>query len=200
MQPLGKIIIFSAPSGSGKTTIVRHLLGHYPNLSFSVSACTRPRRAHEVDGRDYYFLTADDFRAGIAADAFVEWEEVYAGTYYGTLKSEIDRICNQGRHVLCDVDVHGGLRLKKYFGDRALAVFVRVPTREELESRLRRRGTETPESIDRRVAKMEEELAFEQQYDLTLVNDDLEEALRTAMRWVDRFVNNLPVTTDPLRS
>lgn len=187
-MPTGKIIIFSAPSGSGKTTIVRHLLEHDPHLAFSISACTRPRRLHETDGRDYYFMTPEEFRAQIGCNAFVEWEEVYAGAYYGTLKSEVERVWAAGQHVVCDVDVHGGLRLKQYFGDQALAVFVRVPSLEELEQRLRARGTDTPESIARRVAKMREELAYEARFDLTLTNDDLQQTLKTSERLVDLFL------------
>jgi guanylate kinase len=184
----GKAFIFSAPSGSGKTTIVRYLLEHNPNLSFSISACTRPRRPNEADGRDYYFMTPEEFRFRIGEQAFVEWEEVYSGKYYGTLKSEIERIWAQGKHVIFDVDVQGGVNLKKYFGDHALAVFVKVPTLDKLKDRLISRNTESPESLQQRLDKAEEELQFEKDFDVTLVNDDLEKTLQLAQHYYQQFV------------
>jgi guanylate kinase len=184
----GKAFIFSAPSGSGKTTIVQHLLNTYPGLSFSVSACTRPQRTQEVDGRDYYFMSPDEFRQRIEEDAFVEWEEVYDGKYYGTLKSEIERIWAEGKHVIFDVDVKGGINLKKYFGDRGLAVFVKVPDIEALKNRLTARNTESEESLQQRLDKVEHELGFESHFDVTLVNDRLEDTLQQAGQLFDRFV------------
>lgn len=183
----GKAFIFSAPSGSGKTTIVRHLLEHNSDLSFSISACTRPQRPNEVNGRDYYFMTPDEFQARIREQAFVEWEEVYSGKYYGTLKSEIERIWQQGKHVIFDVDVLGGINLKKYFADAALAVFVRVPSLEKLRERLVARNTETPESLAQRLAKAEAELQYESAFDITLVNDDLQHTLAQAQFFYEQF-------------
>lgn len=146
----GKLIIFSAPSGSGKTTIVRHLLAKYNNLGFSISACTRDRRGrNEVQGKDYYFLTPEEFKKSIDNDEFVEWEEVYPGGYYGTLKSEIERLWAEGKHVLFDVDVKGGLKLKEYFKERALSIFVKAPSEEAIKERLMARGTETEDKIGR---------------------------------------------------
>ncbi len=186
----GKLIIFSAPSGSGKTTIVRELLAKNSNLGFSISACTRlPRGAHEKHGVDYYFLSAEDFRRRIAENQFAEWEEVYPGTYYGTLKSEIERLWSLGKHVLFDVDVKGGLALKNYYKEKALAVFVRVPSVEILEQRLRARGTEGEESLAKRIAKMNFELSFESNFDVVLVNDDLNAAMAKAQELVDEFIN-----------
>ncbi len=185
----GKLIIFSAPSGSGKTTIVRQLLASNENLGFSISACTRPPRGeHEKHGVDYYFLSADDFRQKIAQNQFAEWEEVYPGTYYGTLKSEIERLWSLGKHVLFDVDVKGGLALKAAYQEKALAVFVRVPSVEVLEQRLRARGTESEESLAKRIAKMNYELSFESEFDEVLINDDLDAALSKAQQLVDNFI------------
>ncbi len=187
----GKAIIFSAPSGSGKTTIVRYLLSTHENFGFSVSACTRERRKqNEVDGKDYYFLTINEFEQKIAEGAFIEWEQVYEGTYYGTLKSEIERIWNEGKHVLFDVDVKGGISLKNYFKDRALAVFVKVPSVEELEKRLRYRNTETRESFEQRLAKAESEMAYEKEFDVTLVNANLEDTLKKAETLIESFIQD----------
>jgi guanylate kinase len=186
----GKLLIFSAPSGSGKTTIVKHLLATNPNLGFSISACTRDKRGRsEENGKDYYFLTPDDFKQRIDRGEFVEWEEVYPGAYYGTLKSEIERVWASGKHVVFDVDVQGGLKLKQYFGDRALAIFVKVPDEATLEERLRARGTETPDSLSRRLFKVKFEMSFQDQFDVILVNDDLDESLRKAQRLVDAFLS-----------
>lgn len=186
----GKLIIFSAPSGSGKTTIVKQLLANNPNLGFSISACTRDKRGRsEQDGQDYYFLTPDEFRTKIDEDAFVEWEEVYPGAYYGTLKSEIERIWATGKHVIFDVDVKGGLALKNYYKERALAVFVKVPSLEILEDRLRSRGTETEESLSKRIFKMKFEWAFQDKFDVVLVNDQLADAVNEAQRLFDELTH-----------
>ena len=187
----GKLIIFSAPSGSGKTTIVRHLLDKYTQqLAFSVSACTRPRREYEIDGKDYYFLTLQDFRQKIADQQFAEWEEVYAGNYYGTLKAEIQRLWNEGKHVLFDVDVKGGLKLKEAYGDAALAVFVKVTSDEEIKRRLSGRGTETEETLATRLAKVRYEQSFEHEFDVVLVNDELDETLAKAEDLVQAFIQS----------
>ncbi len=184
----GKLIIFSAPSGSGKTTIVKELLAQNPNLGFSISACTRDKRGRsEQNGQDYYFMTPEEFRQKIDEDAFVEWEEVYPGAYYGTLKSEIDRIWASGKHVIFDVDVKGGLALKNYYKDRALAIFVKVPSLEILEERLRARGTETEESLSKRIFKMKFEWAFQDKFDVVLVNDELERAVAEAQQLFTDF-------------
>jgi guanylate kinase len=185
----GKLIIFSAPSGSGKTTIVKHLLNTNPNLGFSISACTRDKRGrNEEHGKDYYFLTPDDFKKKIDNNEFVEYEEVYQGAFYGTLKSEIERLWSIGKHVIFDVDVKGGLNLKKYYGDRALAIFVKCPSMEVLERRLRSRKTETEDSISTRLFKVKFEMSFENQFDVTLVNSELEQALKDAQKLVDDFI------------
>jgi guanylate kinase len=184
-----KLIIFSAPSGSGKTTIVKHLLENNPNLGFSISACTRDKRGRtEQDGKDYYFLTPDDFKNKIDKDEFVEWEQVYPGQFYGTLKSEIQRIWDTGKHVVFDVDVKGGLNIKKFYGDKALAIFVKCPSMEVLEERLRARKTDSEESISARLFKVKFEMSFENQFDVTLVNNDLKEAFAKAQKLVDDFI------------
>src|SRR6187549_587747 len=163
----GKALIFSAPSGSGKTTIVKHLLQANPDLGFSISASTRDKRGRtEENGKDYYFLTPEQFKQKIDADEFIEWEEVYEGNFYGTMKSEIERIWNAGKNVIFDVDVKGGLNLKKYFGDKALAIFVKVPSIEILTARLHDRGTETPESLSRRLFKANFEMSFQNKFDV----------------------------------
>lgn len=186
----GKLIIFSAPSGSGKTTIVKHLLAENANLGFSISACTRDRRGRaEENGKDYYFLTPEDFKHKIDADEFVEWEEVYTGAFYGTLKSEIERVWATGKHVLFDVDVQGGLKLKNFYGDKALAVFVKVPNEETLRQRLIGRGSETEESLSRRLFKVHFEMSFQDRFDVILMNDDLETSLQKAQKLVNDFVN-----------
>lgn len=186
----GKAIIFSAPSGSGKTTIVRHLVDNIPSLGFSISACTRDRRGRaEENGKDYYFLTPEEFKNKIDQNEFIEWEEVYEGNFYGTLKEEIDRIWNEGKHVIFDVDVKGGLNLKKYFGDKGLAIFVKVPTMEDLATRLRDRGTETEDSLSRRIYKAKFEMTFEDKFDVTLVNKDLNQSFKEAERLVRDFIN-----------
>jgi guanylate kinase len=184
----GKLIVFSAPSGSGKTTIVKELLAQNPNLGFSISACTRDKRGRsEQNGQDYYFMTPDEFRQKIDEEAFVEWEEVYPGAYYGTLKSEIERIWASGKHVIFDVDVRGGLALKNYYKERALAIFVKVPSLEILEDRLRSRGTETEESLSKRIFKMKFEWSFQDKFDVVLVNDQLEIAVEEAQQLFENF-------------
>ncbi|HET9486725.1 MAG TPA: guanylate kinase [Chryseosolibacter sp.] len=184
----GKAIIFSAPSGSGKTTIVKHLLKNNPDLGFSISASTRDKRGRtEQNGKDYYFLPPKEFKKKIDNNEFVEWEEVYEGNFYGTLKSEIDRVWKEGKNVIFDVDVKGGLNLKKYFGDKALAIFVKVPSLEILKERLNDRGTETKESLSRRLFKAEFEMSFSDKFDVVLVNENLETSLAEAQRLYDHF-------------
>lgn len=186
----GKAIIFSAPSGSGKTTIVKHLLQKFPNLGFSISACTRDKRGRaEQDGKDYYFLTPDEFKKKIDKDQFIEWEEVYEGNFYGTLKEEIQRIWDNGRHVIFDVDVKGGLNLKKYFGDSGLAIFVQVPSLDDLAIRLRDRGTESEASLSRRLYKAKFEMGFKDKFDVILLNNDLQTSFREAENLVLDFIN-----------
>ena len=186
----GKCIIFSAPSGAGKTTIVRYLLEEFSELAFSISACSRDARPNETNGVDYYFLGVDGFQTKIAADEFVEWEEVYTNNFYGTLKSELTRIWSQGKTVIFDVDVIGGLNLKRYFGDNALAVFVMPPNYEALEDRLRYRSTETEEKIQMRLAKAKVELAHADQFDTIVVNDDLKTACAEAKTLIQQFINS----------
>jgi guanylate kinase len=185
-----KVIIFCAPSGSGKTTIVKHLLQVNNQLMFSVSACTRSKRTGEVDGKDYYFLSKDAFQQKIKQDEFLEYEEVYGGNFYGTLKSEINRIWDLGKVVLFDVDVVGGLKLKEYFGNKALAIFVKPPSIQVLEERLRFRSTETDETLKMRVDKAVNELRFESKFEEVLLNDDLKLALAQAELLVNHFINN----------
>ncbi|MFM7021621.1 MAG: guanylate kinase [Flavobacteriales bacterium] len=184
----GKLIIFSAPSGAGKTTIVRHLLTKDFGLEFSISACTRQRREGEVHGRDYYYMTIPEFKSNIELEEFVEWEEVYKDNFYGTLKSEINRIWKKGHHVIFDVDVDGGLNLKKAFGDRALSIFVMPPSIESLRERLEQRDTETHESIARRIGKAPLELEKSSLFDLIIVNSDLEMACAKAEQVVEEFL------------
>lgn len=184
----GKALIFSAPSGSGKTTIVKHLLQNNPDLGFSISASTRDRRGRtEQDGKDYHFLSPEEFKQKIDKNEFIEWEEVYAGNFYGTLKSEIERIWQEGRDVIFDVDVKGGINLKKYFGDKALAVFVKVPSIEVLKERLTERGTESEESLSRRLFKAKFEMTFQDKFDVVLVNEDLNKSLQEAQRLYNEF-------------
>lgn len=184
----GKVIIVSAPSGAGKTSIVKHVLDFLPELRFSTSATTRAMREGEVNGRDYHFLTVDDFKRGIDREDFLEWEEVYHNQFYGTLKSEIRRIWDEGKVVIFDVDVKGGLNIKKYFGDNALAIFVEPPTVQELENRLRKRGTETEESLRKRVAKAEYELSFAPQFDKIILNDNLDDAREEMLHTIREFL------------
>ena len=184
----GKVLIVSAPSGSGKSTIVNHLLGLHPEMEFSVSATSRPPRGEEQDGVEYLFYSADVFRLLVRDQKFVEYEEVYQDRFYGTLKSEVNRIWAKGHVIVFDVDVKGGVSLKKYFGDSALSVFIQAPSVEELRRRLELRGTDTPEAIAERVAKAAEEMTYAPLFDKVLVNDDLQTAFREAEEMVDRFL------------
>jgi guanylate kinase len=186
---MNKVIIFCAPSGSGKTTIVKHLLQQNNQLMFSVSACTRNRREGEVDGKDYYFLTKENFAEKVKNNEFLEYEEVYGGNFYGTLKAEIERIWALGKVVLFDVDVVGGLNIKNYYGDNALAVFVKPPDVATLEKRLRHRSTETEETLKMRVEKAVHELEFQSKFEVVLLNDDLSIALEKAESLVNSFLN-----------
>ncbi len=185
----GKVIIFSAPSGAGKTTIVRHLLKVFPELEFSVSACSRPMRKGETNGVDYYFISLEEFKEKINKSEFAEYEEVYKDNYYGTLKSEIERIWKKGKHIIFDMDVMGGLNLRMQFGENALAIFVMPPSIEHLEQRLKSRETETPESIARRIGKAEQELKKAELFDKIILNDTLEHALDEAEKLVFDFLN-----------
>jgi guanylate kinase len=186
----GKMIVFSAPSGSGKTTIVRDLLTKDElKLEFSISAASRAPRGAEVNGKDYHFMSVEDFKSNIDKDSFLEWEEVYPDNFYGTLKSEVERIWNDGKHVIFDIDVVGGLNIKKQFPEETLAVFVMPPSVEELRNRLTARDTETPEKIEMRVAKAEAELKFADEFDIVLLNRDLEVAKAEAYQNVMTFIN-----------
>lgn len=196
-----KAIIYCAPSGSGKTTLVKDLLAKNKDLGFSISACTRDKRGRvEKNGEDYYFFSIKEFKEKIENDEFIEWEEVYPGAYYGTLKSEIDRLWALGKNVIFDVDVKGGLKLKNYFGDKALAVFVKVPSFEELKLRLEKRGTESEVSLSKRLYKVEFEMAFQDKFDVVLLNDDLENAkLKSQKLYQDFKDNKLDLSEKPLR-
>jgi guanylate kinase len=186
---IGKCVIFSAPSGAGKTTIVHRLLAMDIGLKFSVSACSRDPRPNETNGKDYHFLGVEGFKQKIRENAFVEWEEVYSNNFYGTLKSEIDRIWAEQKAVIFDVDVVGGLNLKKQFQDQALAIFVQPPSYDELEKRLRLRSTETEDKISQRMQKAQKELSFAREFDHVIVNDDLEKAIEQARDLVLNFLN-----------
>jgi len=186
----GKLIVFSAPSGSGKTTIVRHLLEHPElNLAFSVSAATREAREGEIHGEHYHFISLEDFKKHIKADDFVEWEEVYRDNFYGTLKTEIERIWAEGKNVIFDIDVAGGLRIKRKFPEETLAVFVKPPSIDELKIRLKKRSTETDDKINMRIAKASVELATAPQFDTIIKNYDLDTAKAEAYQLVKDFVN-----------
>ena len=186
----GKVLIFSAPSGSGKSTIVNHILSLHPEIEFSVSATSRPPRGAEQDGVEYLFYNADTFRALVADGKFVEYEEVYPDRFYGTLKSEVNRIWAKGHVIIFDVDVKGGVSLKKYFGDAALSVFIQAPSVEELRKRLIGRATDSMDAIETRVAKAAEEMTYAPKFDKVLVNDDLDTAYREAETLVDTFLNS----------
>jgi len=186
----GKLLIFSAPSGAGKTTIVRYLMSEIPGLEFSISAASRKARKGEKHGHDYYFLSADEFKEKIKENAFVEWEEVYKDHFYGTLYSEVERIRNNGKHVVFDVDVKGGVNIKNQFGEEALAIFVKPPSVEELKKRLLGRDTETEESLKKRLDRAVFELGFEDKFDVTLVNDDLDKAKTEAIKLVKDFIED----------
>lgn len=189
LRLMGKLIIFSAPSGSGKSTIINHLLQQDLNLAFSISATSRPPRGTERDGVEYFFLTPDEFRERIARDEFLEYEEVYPGRFYGTLKSQVEKQLAAGQNVVFDVDVVGGCNIKKYYGERALSVFIQPPSVEELRLRLVGRGTDAPEVIEDRVAKAEYELGFAPQFDVVVVNDNLEEAQQRVYDVIRNFLN-----------
>ena len=187
---MNKVIIFSAPSGSGKTTLVKHCLEAFPELEFSVSCTTRSPRGTEQNGIDYHFISPDAFREKIAENAFVEFEEVYHDKFYGTLKSEVERIWQSGKTVIFDVDVKGGISLKKYFGEKALSVFIMPPSVEELERRLVSRATDDPETIKTRVAKASDEMTFKDQFDVIIVNNDLDEAKNTTENILKNFLHS----------
>ena len=184
-----KAILFSAPSGSGKTTIIREILKRFDCFEFSISATSRPARQGEQNGVDYYFLTPEEFDKRVAEGQFLEWEEVYAGTRYGTLKSEIDRIWDNGHVIIFDVDVNGGMNIKKYFGSEALALFVMPPSIEVLEMRLRTRGTETEEAIYKRLARSAAELKMADKFDVTILNDDLNRSVDETQRVINNYLS-----------
>ena len=186
----GKLVIFSAPSGAGKTTIVHYLLNKIPDLEFSISATTRQSRGAEVNDKDYYFISKEEFLHKVAKHEFLEFEEVYSGTFYGTLKSEIDRIWDSGKVVVFDIDVEGGLRLKKKFGEQALAVFVQPPSLEVLVQRLAGRGTDSAEKLQERIEKAEKELGYADKFDIILPNYDLQIACKEAEALVREFINS----------
>ncbi len=187
---MNKVIIFSAPSGSGKTTLVKHCLQHFPELEFSISCTTRNPRGTEKDGVDYHFISPEKFRQKIWEEAFVEFEEVYEDKYYGTLKSEVNRIWNDGKTVIFDVDVKGGIALKKYFGEQALSIFIMPPSIQELERRLIARATDDADTIQTRVEKAEQEMTFQNEFDKILVNTDLETAKAEIEKLVSEFLNS----------
>jgi guanylate kinase len=189
-----KLVVFTAPSGSGKTTVVHHLLSVFNDLAFSISATTRDRRVHEKLGKDYYFLSGETFRKWVADDAFVEWEEVYPNQYYGTLKFEIERLWSLGKHVIFDIDVKGAVSIKKTYPDDTLVVFVKVPTLEMLIERLRSRGTESEENLQKRVVRIREELTYEDKFDVVLINDKLEDTLLEAETIVAEFTGSISNT------
>ena len=191
METGGKLIVFSAPSGSGKTTLVKHLLAQQQlPLAFSISATSRPPRTGEVDHVDYHFMSPEDFQKAIQENAFVEYEEVYPGTYYGTLKSELNRIWEAGKHVLFDIDVVGGLNIKSQFPEITLAVFVQPPSIAALEDRLRSRATETEDKIQQRLAKSSQEMTYADQFDICLINDDLTSAKNQVVQMVQAFIDS----------
>lgn len=186
---MSKLLIFTAPSGAGKTTIVRHLLNTFPELSFSISATTRRQRPHEKDGYDYHFISKSDFVNKIAKGDFIEWEEVYTNLYYGTLHSEVDRLWAEGKHIIFDIEVKGATNIKKAYPEESLVVFVKPPNEEVLFSRLRERNTESAESLVKRIARAAEELAYENTFDYVLLNDDLATALAEAEQVTRDFLN-----------
>lgn len=184
----GKLIIFSAPSGSGKSTIINYLLTQNLNLSFSISATSRPPRGTEQDGVEYFFLTPEEFKRRIANDEFLEYEEVYENRFYGTLKAQVEKQLEAGQNVVFDVDVVGGCNIKKYYGDRALSVFIQPPSIEELRNRLIGRATDTPEVIESRIAKAEFELGYACKFDVVIINDKLKEAEANALKVIKEFI------------
>ncbi len=184
-----KLIIFSAPSGAGKTSIVRALMKQIPSLEFSVTATTRAKREYEVEGKDYYFITSDEFKQKIKNNEFVEWEEVYENQFYGTLVSEVERILAAGKNIIFDVDVKGGMNIKKKYGDRALAIFVQPPSLEALKTRLINRHTEDEESLRKRLRKASSELQYAPFFDVVVLNDELDRAVKEAKKYVVDFLN-----------
>lgn len=186
----GKIVIITAPSGSGKTTLVKRLLAACPQLAFSISACTRTPREGEVNGKDYHFFTEAEFKALIDEDAFVEWEMVYAGKYYGTLKTEVDRIWHEGRAPLVDIDVEGAMAVQTKYPENSLSIFIKAPSLEALRERLIKRGTETPETLEERVQKASHELSFATYFDRIIINDDLDTAAGELIEVVTNFLHS----------
>lgn len=186
---MGKAILFSAPSGCGKTTIIKELMQWFDCFGFSISATSRAPREGEVDGKDYYYLSHEAFKARVAAGDFLEWEEVYEGTCYGTLKSEVERLWAEGKVAVFDVDVNGGRNIKRHFGSDALSIFVMPPSMEVLEQRLRNRGTDSEESIRKRLARSAKELEEAPQFDVTIVNDDLQRAVEETRQVIEEFLN-----------
>lgn len=185
---MGRLIIFSAPSGTGKSTIVRYLLEKDLNLQFSISATSRQPRGEEVHGKEYYFLTPDEFRSRIKQGHFLEYEEVYEDNFYGTLKSEVDRILESGHNVVFDVDFVGGLAIKKIYGEKALSIFIMPPSVEELRNRLEKRGTDTPEDIQNRLDKATHEMSYASQFDVVVMNDDFDKAKRETVKLIREFI------------
>ena len=186
----GKLIVFSAPSGAGKTTIVHHLLNQNLGLEFSISACSRSKRKNEINGKDYYFLSTEEFKQKINNNEFVEWEEVYPDHFYGTLKVELERIWNNGHHVIFDVDVVGGLNIKNSYPKETLAIFVQPPSVSELRSRLYKRSTDSQQNIDKRISKAEKELSYSKKFDIIIINTKLEDAISEAEIKVRDFLNS----------
>ncbi len=185
----GKIIIVTAPSGSGKTTLVKRMLAAYPTLAFSISACTRKPRPNEEHGRDYYFFTEEEFKRLIDEDAFIEWEMVYTGKYYGTLKTEVERIWSNGQAPLVDIDVQGALAIERQYPESALSLFIQAPSMEELRNRLIKRGTETPETLEERIKKAEWELTHAKYFDAIIINDDLDKATEELVNTIKDFLD-----------
>lgn len=187
-----KMFIFTAPSGAGKTTVVKHILSKYDMLDFSVSATTRSKRPHEIQSKDYIFMTVPEFKEKVANGDFVEWEEVYPDQFYGTLRSEVDRVWNMGKHLVFDIDVRGAVNIKKIYEDRCMSVFVRPPSVSTLIQRLTERNTETPESLEKRIGKVKKEMAFENSFDIVLVNNVLDITLKEADHIVETFIYGVP--------
>jgi len=189
-QRKGRLIIFSAPSGAGKTTLVRHAMSNINNLTFSVSACSRSKRPNETDGKDYHFISVEEFKEKIENSEFIEWEEVYPDHFYGTLYAEVDQKRNEGKHVVFDVDVVGGLNIKKIFGKDALAIFIKPPSVEILKERLSDRGTDNKDDIETRIKKAEFELGFEKEFDISIINDDLSKAQEETVQVINNFLSD----------
>ncbi len=186
----GKLIVISAPSGAGKTTIVHHLLNQDMGLEFSISACSRSKRKNEINGRDYFFFSIEEFKEKISRKEFVEWEEVYPDHYYGTLKTELERIWNNGHHVIFDVDVIGGLNIKESYPEKTLAVFIQPPSVQELKNRLNNRSTDTSKNIEKRMLKARQEIAFADEFDIIVVNDILEDAILKVENKIREFLTS----------